>query len=140
MVNGDFAAGLAGWDVTTNVGIEEDNVHSVPFAAQLGIAPTTNDPAVLAQTIEGLDPDCWYYFDFHIGGSSNQFVTAAVLFDATVVSSVTIPAVTRSPYSYYRLVVPCPPEGADVTVEFTKPGTGIILVDDVALRAAGPCP
>ena len=137
--NGDFANGLAGWDTTMNVGVETGNVHSVPNAARLGVPPNVNEPAILAQVIDDIDYNCCYILDFFIDGSRNQPITVQVLFGEVTGAQVVIPATIQPDYSYYRVFVPCPPEGEQVTVVFSKPGTGNIFVDDVGFWAAGVC-
>lgn len=139
-MNGDFADGLAGWDAIVNVGAETENVHSIPGAAQLGIAPNQDEAALLAQIIEGYDPSCCYVMDFFIEGSSNMSVVAAVVVDRVTVAAVTVPSTTESGYRYYRVFVPCAAEEGQASVVFSKPGTGTVFIDDVGFHAIGPCP
>ena len=127
-----------GWDIADNVGIETGNVHTLPRAVALGVPPNKDDSARLGQTIKDTDPDCCYVLDFFVTGSSNKPVKAQVLFNQTVEVEVLIPQNTQPQYLYYREFVGCP-QGADVSVLFIKEGNGTIFIDDVGLRAAGPC-
>lgn len=134
----DWNTAPEGWDVVVNVGQEDNNVHTLPFAAQLGVPPNTNDEARLGQDIDA-QAGCCYRFEFHATGSSNQAFRAQVLFDDTVVSEILIPAVVQPQYSYFSTYTPCVPPGTEVSILFIKPGTGSLFVDDVGFVAEGPC-
>jgi hypothetical protein len=127
------------WDIVQNVGQESTNVHTLPFAAKMGVPPNVNDPAALGQTIQGAGANCRYRFESHATGSSNQPFLAQVFFNGTVVAEVQVPQVVQPQYSYFSTYTPCLPPNTMVRILFTKPGTGSFFVDDVGFVAEGPC-
>lgn len=124
------------WDVATNVTRAATLTHTLPFAANLGANPTA--PATLGQTIEDAESGFCYRFEFQARNPETSPAVAEVLFDGVPVVTLRIPPGLSS-YSYYSAFTPCLPEGASVQIQFTKPGAGVFLVDDVAFSAVGRC-
>lgn len=121
------------------MGRETLNVHTLPFAAQLGIPPNVNEEARLGQIIEQAESGCCYRFEFHATGSGNTPRIARVLFDSVVAAEIILPAVIQPQYSYFSTYTPCVPSGTELTILFIKPGTGSLFIDDVAFIAEGSC-
>ncbi|MDD4337579.1 MAG: hypothetical protein PHH46_09395 [Firmicutes bacterium] len=124
-----------------NVGREANNVHTLAYAAQLGIPGGVDDPARLGQTVTEAECGCCYRFEFHATGRSSkgESFRAQVLYDGTVVREILLPNLVEPQYSYFSTYVPCVPPGTTVDILFIKPGVGTWFVDDVGFIAEGPC-
>lgn len=146
MANGSFddwdsANEPSGWNIAGNVGEETKNVHTLGFAAKLGIPTGVDDPAKLGQTLTEVKCGCCYRFEFHATGhnKSDDAFRAQVLFDGSVVTEVLLPSSVEPQYSYFSAYVPCVPPGVTVDILFIKPGAGTWFIDDVGFIAEGPC-